>query len=670
MTQSPNSVTIFSNGIADFRRRFLVKKDNPCQVSLAVKRKSNTQSGHLGDVVSSISVLSPAGSVRLTELPNYVPLPEKPALDLSGDNVTGQLARKLKGATVSLTLTGVGAQAVSGKMCGLDVEDQDRGTYKTQRYFLNIRQENGSIRRIPMENIQELRFTDQAIQSEIDNSLAYQLDQIKPDDAFVRLTMAATEKDTEAVVQYTMPVAAPKPSYRIRRFKNKLVLEGLAVVDNPTSDDWDDYLVSVVTGNPITFTTDVADVRTPSRGHVNIVADSAQGAVQLESFGGGAPNAAPQSIRTRSMKSAAPAMAACTAHAESAADFDALEENFASSMTPVATEAQEVGDFSIFTTAEPVSIPARKSVVLPIFELEQIDENSLVLFYRKSDNAERAMRSLRFTNSANFSLGKGKCEVYDGTYWQGSAVLQNTKPNQTVMLPHAIETGVNWRVEEKPVQTEISSLRIAEGVLLCESTRKGSTSYTAKNLKDEAFLVLVEHKRLIQGSKLACGKNARVYDTLKNGQVIYQLELPAKAEVTLTVNEQKIDSRRVETRDMMTWLRQNIINTDNPLGENSAVKVCVAIQEEIDGVNREIREANTRIQNINNEQERLRKNLTASAGAGPDMDTWRNRLARSEQELVETETKILPTLTKKLEALQDKLYKALQKLSASWTTEG
>lgn len=678
MTTSPNSVTIFSNGLADFCRHFLVKKGTPCQVSIAAKRKSAQQTGHLGDVVSSISVLSAPGSIRLTELPNYVPSPEKPALDLSGDNITSQFARKLKGAAVTLTPTGVGGQAITGRLCGLDVEDQDRGTYKTQRYFLNVRQSNGSIRRVPFENIQEINFNDSAIQSEIEKSLAYQLDQIKPDDAIVRLTMEATEKDTEAMVQYTMPVAAPKPSYRIRRFKGKLVLEGLSVVDNPTSDDWENYKVSVVTGNPITFTTDVADVRTPARGHVNIVADTTQGAVETQSLmqfaGGGAlealgSNDGTKGVRMRSQhgqsRGAVPQSLACAMSAPAASP----EMDFESSMLPVASEALEVGDFSIFTTEEPVTIPARKSVVLPVFELSiQDDGESLILYYRKSENPERAMRTLRFKNTAKFSLGKGKCEVYDGTFWQGSAVLAGTKPTQTVMLPHAVETGVNCRTDEKEVQTQVTALRIAEGVLLCESTRTGATHYIFKNLKDEKFTVYIEHKRLIPHSKLTC-KTAKVADTLKNGQVVFSFELPAKAEMTVVMDEQKVDSRRVETRDMMTWLRQNVVNTTNPLGNNPAIRTCVAIQEEIDGVGREIRETNTKVQNINNEQERLRKNLVASAGAGPDLETWRVRLAKSEQELVKTETETLPALQRKLETLQDKLYKALQKLSASWANE-
>src|SRR5690606_31798376 len=58
--------------------------------------------------------------------------------------------------------------------------------------------------------------------------------------------------------------------------------QGFAVVDNNTDEDWQDVLISVVTGEPITFSTDLADSKTPKRSHVDIVSERALGAVEAE----------------------------------------------------------------------------------------------------------------------------------------------------------------------------------------------------------------------------------------------------------------------------------------------------------------------------------------------------------------------------------------------------
>src|SRR5690606_31969595 len=85
------------------------------------------------------------------------------------------------------------------------------------------------------------------------------------------LSSLEKEKETEAQIQYTIPVAAWKMRYAIRSRDGKMTLEGAAIVDNNTDEDWNNFMVSVVTGNPISFATDIADVIVPSRKMVRLV---------------------------------------------------------------------------------------------------------------------------------------------------------------------------------------------------------------------------------------------------------------------------------------------------------------------------------------------------------------------------------------------------------------
>ena len=65
-------------------------------------------------------------------------------------------------------------------------------------------------------------------------------------------------------------------------FCQETELEGQAVVDNDTDDDWTETLITVITGEPITFASDLAEIRRPTRSRVNIVTDHATGEVTAE----------------------------------------------------------------------------------------------------------------------------------------------------------------------------------------------------------------------------------------------------------------------------------------------------------------------------------------------------------------------------------------------------
>jgi hypothetical protein len=79
-----------------------------------------------------------------------------------------------------------------------------------------------------------------------------------------------------------VPVAAWKSRYHLRINKGKAELVGQAVVDNDTDDDWKDTIISVITGEPINFSTDLAEIRRPARTKINVVNDKAQSAVGVE----------------------------------------------------------------------------------------------------------------------------------------------------------------------------------------------------------------------------------------------------------------------------------------------------------------------------------------------------------------------------------------------------
>ncbi len=208
----------------------------------------------------------------------------------------------------------------------------------------------------------------------------------------------SAEKEAEAIIQYTIPAAAWKISYRLRMSDDHPAeLQGFAIVGNNTDEHWDQLHISVVTGELITFSTDLADRKTPGRKHVNLVSDMAMGAVDVEGAmvvmaDAGGPEyegsddhlGGSDGVRPRS------------------ADFAFSQPTSTLSAAEMAsTEVRDVGDFTRFESEGTVSISAKHSVVIPVFRRE-IDDTDSILHYKRENHEERPFRSIEFKNETSF----------------------------------------------------------------------------------------------------------------------------------------------------------------------------------------------------------------------------------------------------------------------------
>jgi hypothetical protein len=118
-----------------------------------------------------------------------------------------------------------------------------------------------------------------AVRQEINKALERDYATINPESTIVTIGLAPDTESKEGnesiVYQLTIPFSAWQPVYQLRLKNNQCEIEASAKVDNPTDEDLNDYIVSVATGDPNTFETDLADVRKPRRQRVNIISDQA-----------------------------------------------------------------------------------------------------------------------------------------------------------------------------------------------------------------------------------------------------------------------------------------------------------------------------------------------------------------------------------------------------------
>ena len=636
-----NSVKLYSNGTAVISREYSFQDQEPLQVSIPV-RKSD-----LDDVISSLSVF---GNVTITAPPTYTPTnAQETELTLKPVNVLKQLATKLAGAAVEIEA----GTLYTGKLMGLHRYSQEVQRTVVKQCRLIVLTDKG-VQQIDETSVTAIRFTDSMIQAEINKALAASLSEIKPDSSLVEMTIRANSGTTSAVVIYATPVAAWKIRYQLRLTSKETELEGQAIVDNDTDDDWVDTLITVLTGEPITFSTDLAEIRRPKRSRVNIVANRATGAV----------TAAPEIMS----RMPGPACSDSALDEEEVSlDFTMSEGGYLGSPPERAhqtqAEVRESGDFSIFQSPAPVTVRAKRSAIIPLFRTA-IGHSQQVLFYNGSDDPQRPFRAIRLKNEAEHSLGRGICEVIVDGDFQGKCVLEPTKPEEEALLVYAKETGVLIHKETSRPQARCLAIKLSEGSAYYEQLSRQQTVYQIKNSHHEAFTLEIECPYCWTDSKLEVTVSVGTHEIVQvtRGYRI-RVTLDAKSTLSVTVFEDKVEEQKFYLSS--EWLNDNLILMKHPASNDPGIQRCVALQKNVDTLLEELDQQERTAKTLDEEQKRLMKLIPNAHN--DQANEWRTDLATAEKELREIKRVSIPELKRKLQEAKNNLREGLCSLQFNWT---
>lgn len=667
MATRVNDVTLFSNGIGHFRRTYQVPKKS---TTITIPFKTDA----IGDVAASLQVF---GKVKLDSPPSFTPAnANATSLKIDPTEAMKSLLRQLSGAKVAINTNTIGSQ---GKreftLLGLDEQEIYTAHGNLSEPYIVLQDDTGIVR-YKLTDLARVEFTEDAIKAEIAKAHKSNFQKIKPDSTLLDITISSlADGETEAVVQYTIPVAAWKMRYGIRQEGTAFMLEGAAIIDNNTDEDWDNFRVSVVTGNPISFLTDIANVVVPKRRFISLVDAESLGNVSVEEgqtmMAVRAAAATKGGGRRAMARSLGPKMSSHSNYAsfglESAPEMDAELCDAMDIAEAPGVEAKEVGDFCVFTSKEPITVLARKSALVPMFSAK-LEQAGVVLLYKESNHARRPFRAVKFKNETTYSLGQGKTIIYNDGTFSGECVLEATKPGENRMLPHCLENGVKIVKQTKGVQQRRSSIRISDGVAVDEYVHTAVSEYAVENKKDEPFKIALEHLDLLADSKVSFdGVSIQENEKISNGYRVY-FELAPKQKVTLTVTEVAVQGQKISLSDF-GWLT-SVVSTYQPLAEDKQVKKCAELQSQIDEKNRESQEALQRKAGLEQQAGRVRQNLASTKDQGGELvNKWLGDLDASETEIRKITDDMMPRLSKEIHDLQKKLRAELKKILINWTEE-
>lgn len=236
------------NGIGYFEHTARVTGDQ--QITLPFT------SGQLDDVLKSLTVLDLnggriAGITYNSSAPTDRQLAE---LHLPADDKPTLVAflSALRGARLEVR---GGAAPVTGRLLGIERKTRTGGGATLEVDYLSLLTDSGEIRTAEISPAFSVRLLDPALAAKLARYLDLTVTAREPDTRRMTISTLGTG-DRSLFLSYVTELPVWKSTYRIvlpSKSGELPLLQGWAIVDNPTAQDWENVRISLVAGAPQSF---------------------------------------------------------------------------------------------------------------------------------------------------------------------------------------------------------------------------------------------------------------------------------------------------------------------------------------------------------------------------------------------------------------------------------
>jgi len=643
-----SQVVLFSSGVGHFQRAGTIQGN--CSVDLSFRVDQ------INDLLKSMTLQDLSGG----KIGPVTYAPQDPlshtlrsfAVDVVGNESLAELLYSLLGAKVSI-VTADGP--VAGTIMGVEEQEKSVGENVVTYEVLNLLTDKGIVQ-VPVWHMKSVTLTEEKLSSDLQKALAAIAASRDLDKRTVSVSFLG-QGSRQVRVGYLLETPVWKTSYRLLAGGDKLFIQGWAIVENTTDDDWKGVSLALVSGQPISF---IENLYEPLYVDRPVVEPQIAATTRPQMYEGAFESKEP--AKPVAMAPAPPAPGTAGARrAEAAADRAAGAElayamlgrgGLAEAGVEAAVGAGKVGELFQYAIDQPVSIARQQSAMIPI--INQDIAGQKVSIYNASVNSKHPLNGLKVKNSTSLHLMGGPITVFDGGVYAGDALINDVPPGDERLLSYAVDLAVrvDSESESRPDQTSLA-LKISHGVLTVTSKQVSEQTYTLKNVGAEARTVIVEHP-LRDGWKLVAPKQAaeRTAD-------VYRFEVPVEAgkSAKLTVSEELPMSHTVALTDanadrVAVFVRAPKISNEM----KAALQKILEMKTAIAGIQQQIDEHEDRLEEIGEEQARIRQNMEQLDHESELYKSYVQKFAAQEKEFetIQAEIKKLKAdLTAKQKQSQD-----------------
>jgi hypothetical protein len=500
--------------------------------------------------------------------------------------------------------------------------------------------DSGELRTVDLSAASSLRFADAKLQTQLRDYLAV-LNQARSKDKRSVYIEAPDAQGRHIAASYMIPMPLWKSSYRlIFGEQGEPTLEGWAIVDNTTGEDWDGVRLSVVSGRPVSFISRLYDARFLERPTVDLPDERAQGPVLHQGafeaprqFAPPPPQPAPQMAmpaRKSTSVGALGGFASAGLNMQEPMRVDAL------SSVEVNTEGRDLGDLFEYSFSTPVTVKKNESTMLP-FVQQKIGARKLLIY--AESYGQNPMSAAELNNSTGKTLDGGPITVFDAGNYSGEALIETLRAGDKRLISYAVDLGTRITTHFDSTSDLLREIHINRGMLTARSAVQETKTFTIRNVDAKAKTLMVEHPAR-PGYKLL---NRKPTETTSDAYR-FEVKLAPDSTQKFAVSEERVYDNTFEISSLTPDILLTYIKNESiPESARRQLKDIGDRKQEIAGLNDQIQSTQTEIEELIKDQGRIRQNLTSLNNVS------------GQQEQVQKYSRQLSDQETKLAAMRDQL---------------
>jgi hypothetical protein len=626
-------ITLFTSGVA------YTERDGSVDGNATVPLIFHT--AQINDILKSMVLIDRGGKVQPATFASSDPVGRTLqgfAIDVSQDMSQSDLLGKLRGANVSVETAG--GPTLTGQMIG--VEDRPIGgpdVKPVTATYLNVLTESG-LTSVPLDQDKTVRILDDRLNHELHEALSTLATGTDTQRRQVTLHFAGLGR-RDVRVAYVTEAPIWKISYRLvlggssgSRAAAKPYLQGWAIVENTTDEDWKGVRLSLVSGRPVSFIQDLYQPLYIPRPEIgpdvvaspypqthdenlqvsNRKAAGNQLAEQGRSQGGkDASGFADPSIAKKLLPTGIDpndltalsnnniSIVRYRDEPEGEAAFNELRKS-----SRAQASGRRAGEMFAYNISSPVTLLSRQAAMIPVIAQDITADR--VSIYNADLDGQFPMNAVRLRNTTNLHLKGGPITLFDGGAYAGDARMEDVPPGDSRLISYAVDLSMICSRNTPGDVTTKTSISVRRGLFTESRSIQDEVVYTLKSRSDKPKTVLVEHP-IVAGYSL----NVPTASTERTASV-YRFRVtvpPHKTQTLRVVTEHKISSTvalsNMATDSMLVYASNGSVSAKL----KNAFQEIVHRRKQIDDLKSQSAVLSADIAAINDDQDRIRKNMGA-----------------------------------------------------------
>ncbi len=596
-------VTLYKHGVGSFVRQGDLAAGSTARLDF--------KAGDMDDVLKSLTIVDQTGAPisgvrydasepverRLEDFPFRI-----------GDSISlAAFLDQMKGAQLELE---IGTASAAGTILSARTIREENG----ERETVVLLTPNGDIRGYDLGAATTIRLTDPRLQDQLRSYLTVLSGSRSRDRRSVYIDSPnGTARQISA--SYMTPAPMWKSSYRLLFGEaENPTLEGWAIVDNTSGDDWDSVNLSVVSGRPISFITQLYEPRYVDRPHAEL-ADAL--AVGPQVYGGAITNplGAVGVIGGVAPPPPAPAQAAAEMKANAfgnrarpQVEFDRVQGSIggvAASSIAANAAGRDLGELFEYNFETPVTVKAGESAMLPFLQHE-VDTRKLLIY--EESYGVNPMNAAEITNNTGSTLDGGPITVYDKGAYAGEALVETVKTGDKRLISYGVDLGTRVTTAFNTNQTNVREMHYNRGVLDVRNALQEKRTFTIRNVDPEEKTLIIQHPKrpgyeLLDGVKpLETTDDAYRFEVVIGGNATREFQ----------INEERLFNQSYQISNMTpdvlsTWVTNRALSAEG----RRQLELILDQKRELAQVNAAMAEVEQTISDRTEDERRIRDNINS-----------------------------------------------------------